>query len=153
MRTTKALLELGIPKYTISTVECDPLIYDIHVKSGINSYNMYLEEFVSKPPQTGYQVLCFDICGMVSTLEPCVMLALKNKMITNNTILATTVCKRSKGGKFDKNFEDFYQRIVKYAAKYRLKIDSRHKYDYSGKRENGRRQSAMHSEFFIFKKF
>lgn len=150
MRTTNALRGIGFDKKNISTVECDEKVYRQHVKSGVDSHFMPLEKFTKGYSGDGFNVLCFDICGQVKTLKPCVMNALENGMFNDGTILAITVSKRTTGGTFKSHRSDFLEEMQMLAAKKGFKVAESHDYSYGG--GQAAKQSPMHSEFFIFKK-
>jgi hypothetical protein len=147
MRTTKTLLsETAIKKSDIIVIERDEHVHTIHEKAGLNSFNMDLSEFFSTRAETPYDCLCIDACGSVQIVGESILLAIQNGYVKDNTILATTFSKRSAGGTFVDNYEEWKKNMGFKLAKIGLKYENEIKFEYGGGREN--KQSAMCSSFF-----
>jgi len=148
MSTSTSIINAGISKNNIETVECDKETSRVHNEFGLKSYHCLLEDFVKIPTNSPCKLFCADATGSVWTVGNPILTALQNGYFAKGTILVITMSKRiGKGKIFIEEYSKWNVLLREAASKIGLHIESKWQYQY-GRPRCG--QGNMLSECFIF---
>lgn len=149
-RTSKALINAGIAKHCIESIECESVVQDAHRRFGIKCHPCLFEEFVTIPTQTPVLAFIADACRSVKNVANPVLSAIKNGYFTKGSILAVTMSRRvGKGKTFNEEYDLWLHALRHTAIQHGLTVeDTKYGWSYGAPR---RQQGLMHSDFFIFR--